>query len=159
MDMGTGLTRPPTVRVRVLVVAIAWVIVGALGACLSGLILVPDVRAARGGGVTGIFMLTEPNGCDRYPPPKQRCGWFGNFRSDDGKIVLKDVELAGGLPPGAQVGDTVPARDVGYSNAVYQVNDHQTWQLSAVIFAAFCTAFLVGIVLLRPWTWRSWLKR
>jgi hypothetical protein len=155
----TGLVKPPNMRRRLMAVAIGWVLIGALGACLAGIDLVPDVRAARGDGVTGTLVLTEPNGCDRFPPPKQRCGWLGKFRSDDGKIVRDDVELSEGLPPGAHAGDTVVVRDVGNPNVVYQANDRDTWQLTAVFFAGFFAAFLIGLLLLQPWTWRSRLQR
>ena len=69
------------------------------------------------------------------------------------------MELNGGLRPGAQVGDTVAARDAGDPNGVYRLDDHQTWQLSAVVVAGFCAAFLVGLVLLQPWTWRDRLRQ
>jgi hypothetical protein len=151
----TWIVRPPNMRVRLMVVAIGWVVIGAIGACGSGFMLVPDWQAAHGGGVTGTFTLTEPLSCDRYPPPRQRCGWFGDFRSVDGEAVRRDMELAGGLPPGAQVGDTVPARDTGSLTAIYQVNDSQSWRSSAGFFAGFFAAFLVGIVLLEPWRWRT----
>jgi hypothetical protein len=153
------LTKPPNVRARLMVVAIGWMTIGAIGACGSGFMLVPDWQAAHGGGVTGTFTLTEPLSCDRYQPPRQRCGWFGDFRSVDGKTVRRDMELAGGLPPGAQVGDTVPARDTGSLTAIYQGNDSQSWRLSAGFLAAFSAAFLVGTVLLQPWRWRTRLRR
>jgi hypothetical protein len=159
MNDETGLMKPPNMRRRLMVVAIGWVIIGALGACLAGLELVPDVRAARGDGITGTFTLTEPDGCDRLQPPKQRCSWFGDFRGDNGKTVHAGVELAGGLPPGAQAGDTVAARDAGDPSAVYRADDRHTWQLTAVFFALFSGAFLVGLLVLQPWTWRSRLRR
>jgi hypothetical protein len=159
VDMGAPPAEAARRRAVILVVAIAAVIFGALGACAAGSMLLPDLRAARGYGVVGTLTLTEPNGCDRYQPPKQRCGWFGDFHSGDGKVVKWDVELDGGLPPGAQVGDTIAARDAGDPNGVYRVDDHQTWRLSAVILAGFSAAFLVGLVLLQPWTWRERLRQ
>jgi hypothetical protein len=101
MNDETGLMKPPDMRRRVMVVAIGWVIIGAVGACLTGLSLVSDARAACGGGITGTFTLTEPNGCDRFQPPAQRCGWFGDFRGDDGKTVRTGVELAGATAGGS----------------------------------------------------------
>ena len=73
--------------VRVVVVAPGFVLIGAIGTCGSGFMLVAAVRAAHGAGVTGTFTLTEALECDRYPPPGQRCGWFGDFRSDDGRTA------------------------------------------------------------------------
>ena len=144
-------------RVRLTVIAIIWVIIGACGAGGSGLQLVPAWQAAHGGGVSGRFTLTEPVGCDRYQPPRQRCEWFGDFGSDDGRTVRRGLQLAGGLPPGAQVGDTVAARDTGGLTQVYQAGDSRSWLLSARFFAGFCVAFLAGILLLQPWTW--WNRR
>jgi hypothetical protein len=158
MNDGTGLMKPPDMRRRLMVVAIGWVIFGAFGSCLAGFSLVPDVRAARGGGVTGTFTLTEPDGCDRFEPPKQRCGWFGDFRSDDGKTVHIRMYLEG-LPSTAQVGDTVAAREVGDPKTVYRADDRDTWQLTALFFAGFSAVFLIGLLLLQPWTWRSRLRR
>lgn len=158
-SMWSRPTKSPNTRVRLMVVAIGWVVIGAIGACGSGSMFVPAWQAAHGGGVTGTFTLTEPLSCDRYQPPRQRCGWFGDFRNDDGKNVRRHVELAEGLPPNAQVGDTVPARDTGSLTAVYKVDDRQGWRSSAGFFAAFSVALLLGILVLQPWSWRDRFKR
>ncbi len=129
-----------------------------LGTCIASLTLTPDLRAALGDGVTGRFTLTELNGCDGSPPPQQRCDWFGDFISDDGKTVANDMELAGELPPGAQVGDTLAARDTGSRSQIYQLDDTRSWRMSAGFLAAFAGAFLVGLVALQPWTWRARLQ-
>lgn len=159
MDIGAPPAEAARRRAVIRVVAIVGVIFGALGACAAGSMLVPDLRADRGYGVVGTITLTETDGCDHYPPPKQRCDWFGDFHSGDDKVVERDVELNGGLPAGAQVGDTIAARDAGDPNGVYRVDDHQTWQVSAVILTGFSAGFLVGLVLLQPWTWRERLRR
>jgi hypothetical protein len=143
--------RSPNMRLRLRVVAIAWVIIGGIGACTAGFTLVPDVRAARGGGETGSFVLTEPQSCDRYQPARQRCGWFGDFVSDDGRTVRRNMDLAGGLPPGAQAGDTVAARDTGSQATIYPIDDTTTWRTTAAFFA--------GLLALQPWTWRHRLRQ
>lgn len=147
--------RPPNMRRRLKAVAIGWVLIGALGTCIAGLSLPPDLRAAQGGGVTGRFTLTELNGCDDHPPPQQRCDWSGNFISDDGKTVAENMELAGELPSGATVGDTLAARDTGSRTQIYQLNDTRAWRMTAAFLAAFASAFLVGLAALQPWTWRD----
>ncbi|BCJ48500.1 hypothetical protein GCM10010168_64350 [Actinoplanes ianthinogenes] len=141
-------------RTRLRIAAIAFVVIGAIGSVGTATMLAPDWRAAHGGGVTGTFTLTEPMSCDRREPPRQRCGWFGDFRGDDGRTVRRDMELADGLPPGAAVGDTLAARDTGSRTQIYPVDDVRTWRTSAAFFAGFTGAFLIGLLLLEPWRWR-----
>jgi hypothetical protein len=159
MDMWARLKQPPNLRLRLKILAIGWVVIGGFGACLAGLALVPDLRAAHGDGVTGRFTLTEPQTCDRYEPPRQRCGWFGDFLGEDGRTVRRHMDLNGGLPPGARVGDTVAARDAGSPAAVYPVEGSDAWRLTAGVFAGFSGAFVVGLVLLLPRSWRRWSWR
>jgi hypothetical protein len=135
------------------IVGFAMLIVGALGACGAAVLLVPAWQATHGAGHTGVFTLTEAMSCDRYPPPRQRCGWFGDFVSDDGRIVRHRKELAGGLPPGAKVGDTVRARDAGSLAQIYPENDTSAWKFPAILVAGFVAAFVVGAVLVQPWSW------
>lgn len=154
--MSVAVRRMP---VQQLLVAIGFLIVGGLGAVGATVLAVPDWRAAHGGGVSGTFTLTEPLSCDRYQPPRQRCGWFGDFRSDDGTVTRHRAELSGGLPPGAHVGQTVRAIDVGSLTLVYLEGDTQGWKTSALFVAGFLAAFLLGFLLLEPWRWRSRLRQ
>src|SRR5689334_20233997 len=124
----------------------------------SALLLVPAWRAAHGYGVTGTFTLTEPMSCDRRPPPRQRCGWFGDLRGDDGRTVRRDREYADGLPPGFRTGDTVPARDTGSPTQIYPPDGGRTWQSSAGFLAGAAAVFVLGLALCRPWTWRARLR-
>lgn len=142
-------------RARLRVVAIAWVIIGGFGTCGATVLLIPAWQAAHGGGHTGIFTLTEPMSCDRYQPPRQRCGWFGDFVSDDGTVVRRHMELSGGLPPGAKIGDTLRARDTGSLAQIYQETVSKGWKTPAGLLAAFMGAFILGIILLEPWSWRG----
>jgi hypothetical protein len=81
------------------------------------------------------------------PPPKQRCGWFGDFISDDRAVVKHNVELAGGLPPGAKTADSVRARSAGSHNTVYRDRDTTSWQTDAMFLGLFSGALLLGITL------------
>lgn len=145
-------------RLRLRIVAIGALIIGGIGACSSAVQLVPAWQAAHGGGVAGTFTLTEPIGCDRYEPPRQRCGWFGDFRSDDGRTVRRRLELAGGLPPGAPVGATVPARDTGSRTEIFQADDRESWRSWADFLAVSSGVFLFALALLEPWSWRDRLR-
>lgn len=149
-----------SLRTRLLVVAVAFVVIGCIMGVGSLTMLVPDWRAAHGGGRTGTFTLTEPMSCDRNPPPRQRCGWFGDFVSDDGTVVRRDKELAGGLPDGASAGDTVDARDTGSRTEIYPLTDRSTWKQSAGFAALGFGAGLIGLLALEPWSWRRrWRER
>jgi len=145
-------------RSRRLIVAIGFVVLGTFGSCGAVMLAVPAWRAAHQGGRVGTFTLTEAGQCDRYPPPRQRCGWFGDFVSDDGEVVKRHRELAGGLPPGAKVGDTVPARDTGSFTEIYQLSDRNAWHQDFGFVAAFISMTIAGILLLKPWSWWRWLR-
>lgn len=134
-----------------LVMAVALLVIGGIGSLGAGSLAIPAWRAAHGQGRVGTFTLTEPLSCDRYAPPRQRCGWFGDFVSADGAVTLHRRELSGGLPPGAAVGDTLPARDAGSWTQVYQLSDSQTWKTSAGFSALSAGFFVLGVVLLHPW--------
>jgi hypothetical protein len=142
------------IRVAVAIVASVLVLVGGLGSAAAAVLTIPAWRAAHGEGTTGTFTLTEPMSCDRWPPPRQRCGWFGDFVSDDGTVVRRDMELDGGLPPGSAVGDSLRARDTGSLAQIYPEGGGPGWKLSAKLLAGFVAAFIAGVALLRPWSWR-----
>ncbi|GAA3234085.1 hypothetical protein ACFO1B_23670 [Dactylosporangium siamense] len=104
--------------------------------------------------------LTEPISCDRLPPPQQRCGWFGDFVSDDGTVVRHRMQLDGRLPQGATAGESIPARDTGGLAQIYPATGSPEWKPYAKILAGSAVAFLVGLALLRPWSWRRrWRQR
>ena len=149
------LATPPNMHARRLVVAIGMLVIGGFGILGASVLTVPAWQAAHGGGHTGTFTLTEPMSCDRYQPPRQRCGWFGDFVSDDGTVVRRHKELHGGLPPGATIGETLPARDTGSLAQIYQGTDTQGWKNPAGFLAGFAGAFLLGIILLLPWLRRG----
>jgi hypothetical protein len=150
---------PRRMPVQQLLVAIGLLIVGGLGTIGATVLAVPDWQAAHGGGVSGTFTLTQPLSCDRYQPPRQRCGWLGDFRSDDGTVTRRGAELSGGLPPGAQAGQILRARNTGSLAQVYREGDTQGWKTSALFVAGFLAAFLLGFLLLEPWRWRSRLRQ
>ncbi|MEU8821884.1 hypothetical protein [Actinoplanes sp. NPDC048796] len=142
------------------VIAVFWVVIGGVMGVGSLVMLVPAVRAAHGEGRSGTFTLVEPMSCDRWEPPRQRCGWFGDFTSDDGKDVRTDMELAGGLPDGAKAGDVITARDTGSATEIYQLTDDSTWKQTAGFAALGLGACLIGLLVLQPWSWlRRWQGR
>ena len=146
---------PPALR---LFVGICFLVFGAIGMLVLMASFVPAWQAAHGGGRTGTFTLTEFEGCDRFEPPVQRCGWFGDFVSDDGAVVRGRQRLAGGLPKGAQAGETLPARAVGGPGLIYQLDDTERVDQTVNFLAGFTVIFAVGLVLCRPWRFRAWLR-
>ncbi|WP_238015992.1 hypothetical protein KZZ52_00455 [Dactylosporangium sp. AC04546] len=112
----------------------------------------------NGGGRTGTFTLTEFTACDRFKPPEQRCGWYGDFVSDDGSVSRGRQELVGGLPKGAQAGETLRARDVGTPGQIYQLDDTESFGKAVEFLEGFTAIFVVGVLLARPWRFRAWLR-
>jgi hypothetical protein len=149
------VARSPSIRARLLVLAICWAIIGGFGTCGSAVLLIPAWQVANGGGHTGTFTLTEPTSCDRYQPPRQRCGWFGDFVSHDRKAVRRHIELAGGLARGAKIGDTLRASDTGSLAQIYRTTDRRSWKRGAGFLAGFSAFFMVGMLILLPWS--RWL--
>ncbi|GLW27694.1 hypothetical protein [Actinoplanes regularis] len=157
--MADSTTWPPAPHVLLRIVAAMLVLVGVVGTLGVGSMLVPEWRAAHGGGVTGTFTLTEPLGCDRRKPPDHQCDWFGDFRGEDGRTVRQHMEWSEYLPASAQIGDTLAARHTGSLAQIYPADGDTHWQLSAKIVAGCVAALLAGLVLLEPWMWRTWLRR
>jgi hypothetical protein len=131
---------------RLLGMAIVMVALGGLFTIGSSTLAVPSWLAAHGYGSPGVFTLTESTGCDRNSPPHQRCGWSGDFVSDDHTVNKHDVDLAGGLPPGAHVGDTIRARASGSQRSVFRDGDTTGWQGDAVLFSISSGILLIGIL-------------
>ncbi|GAA3247767.1 hypothetical protein ACFO1B_38900 [Dactylosporangium siamense] len=115
---------PPALR---LFVGICFLVFGAIGMLVLMASVVPSWQATHGGGRTGTLTLTEFKGCNRFEPPKQRCGWYGDFVSDDGTVVDSRQRLVGGLPKGAKAGETLRARDVGTPGQIYQLDDTESF--------------------------------
>lgn len=151
--------RRPNMRLRLMNIMIVWVIVSGVIVLGSATMLVPAWRAAHGGGVTGTFTLTEAMSCDRWQPPRQRCGWFGDFRSADGRTVRHRLELADGLPPGARVGDTIAALDTGSSAQAYRLGDRDAWRSPAGFLGIGLIPLTIGLLVLQPWSWRARFRR
>jgi hypothetical protein len=135
------------VRNRLTMVTVLMLIFGSFGTIVSSVMVVPAWRAAHGHGRVGTYTLTEPMSCDREPPPHHRCGWFGDFVSDDHTVIKRHRELAGGLPPGAKVGDTIRARDAGSSNEIYVDGDAGGWHNPALFLAISSALLVIGVIL------------
>jgi hypothetical protein len=139
-------------------VGICFLVFGAIGMLVLMASVVPAWQATHGGGRTGTFTLTEFTACDRWEPPKQRCGWYGDFVSDDGTVVRSRQELVGGLPKGAQAGETLRARDVGSPGLIYQLDDTARFDQTVDFLTGFTAIFVFGLVVTRPWRFRAWLR-
>jgi hypothetical protein len=92
------------------------------------------------------------------PPEGRRCagsGWTGfdrqgaqgDFVSDDGSLIRRDV----GVAPGAdlsRVGDLVPAEDTGHPYLVYPQAGSWDWLLITVLGMA-------SVIVLAVWAWSA----
>jgi hypothetical protein len=141
-----------------LVAAIVFIVASAIAVGVETL-AVPGWKAAHGGGVVGTYTLKEALGCDRYEPPRQRCGWFGDFLSDDGTVERRDMEFSGGLPKGAKVGDTRRARYTGSRTVIYPESGPVTWKPYALTLVIASLVAIVSFVLVEPWLWIAWAIR
>jgi len=147
-------------RVYVLIAAVMLLVAGGVGTVGGAMLAIPAWQAAHGEGSTGTLTLTEPMSCDRLPPPRQRCGWFGDFVSDDGTVVRHRLELDGGLPPGAASGDTLRARDTGSLAIIYPEAGSPGWKSYEKVVGWSVAGFVAGMLLLKPWSWRRrWRRR
>jgi hypothetical protein len=88
--------------------------------------------AARHGGTPGTFVVRHEDCGGRGG-----CSYYGDFRSDDGRVARHDVLMASGGDVHA-VGDESRAVDTGDRAVVYPPGGGQDW--------LFTTAFLVGLV-------------
>jgi hypothetical protein len=105
---------------------------------LAGRDAVPAFTAQFGSGVPGAFTATERN-CGRS------CTFQGDFVSDDGSLIRRDV----GVAPGGElsrVGDRVPAEDTGHPYIVYPQAGSWDWLLVAVLGT-------VSVLTLAAWAW------
>lgn len=102
--------------------------------------------------------MEESRAGGRFKPPQQRCGWYGDFVSDDGAVVRSRQELVGGLPKGAQAGETLRTRDVGGSGLIYRLDDTGKSVQTGTFAAVFTAMFVVGVALSRPGRFGAWLR-
>jgi hypothetical protein len=155
---------PPPIAARTVFGAIIALLLGCCGFCGSFFAGAQEWLADHGAGDRGVVTLTEQLGCSHYDSPKKpdTCGWFGDFRSDDGTVLLHRVELSGGLPIGTgRVGDQIPARAVrlfppqsGLLPQVYREGDTQGWHDNLPFVLGFGGALVIGVLLTQPWWWR-----
>jgi hypothetical protein len=142
-----------------MLVAVGALIIGSMIFVGSIVITVSAWLAAHGAGRSGTFTLTEPLGCKPYEPPRLRCGWFGDFTSDDGTVTRRHMELFPQLRYRAAAGQTLRARDTGSLAQIYQEGDTQSWKGDLLFVAGGLAAIAVGILLLEPWQWRARLQQ
>jgi hypothetical protein len=85
----------------------------------------PPSYEARFGGTPGTFTAVE----QRCAEP-EACTWYGDFRSDDGSTLRRDVRVVEGRV--AERGETLDAVDVGRDGAVYRAGGWN-WLVSTVL--------------------------
>ncbi|WP_157546676.1 hypothetical protein [Hamadaea tsunoensis] len=103
----------------------------------------PEWQAAHRIGRPGTVTLT------RHECGKQSCNWFGDFASDWGQDIRKDVYVRWD-PPGARVGLAVRALDTGERAGVYGFAGEGGWHYWWI--SAWSIAGSMGYLLL----WLLW---
>jgi tetratricopeptide (TPR) repeat protein len=101
----------------------------------------PDLRAARGNGVSGTMVLREKACGD--------CPWHGDFTSADGELVRRNVTMREGMPADARPGDRVPAIDTGADDSVFPPTGSTQWR-STSAFAVGSGIVVVAWIIIFP---------
>jgi hypothetical protein len=135
------VTDPATKKVILTLLALAALGIGGLGTVALPGQAISAYRTSHGGGKPGTLTLVESLGCDRNRPPK--CGWYGDFASDDGTVVRSQLELLA-APESAAAGDNVRARYAG-GTVVFLEGDSTGWRPLVAMAVAFFVVFLVGL--------------
>jgi hypothetical protein len=89
--------------------------------------LIPAIDAARGGGVTGSFVVSH-----RVCSSKTGCQWVGTFTGGNGE-VLAGLAYGGVLPAGDGPGSTIAVRYPGGTPVVYALHGSHTWVFDLLI--------------------------
>jgi len=113
-------------RLRHLAIAAVGAIVAMAIAALS-FGLVPAIDAARGGGVTGSFVLDH-----EVCSSKTGCQWVGTFEGADGDVIT-GLAYGGLLASGDGPGSIVAVRYPGGSDEVYALHGSHTWVLDLLV--------------------------
>jgi hypothetical protein len=131
--------------------AITWRFIGAVliplfavtALVVGSMDLGPAVRAARGDGMPGTFLVTSRE-CGKS------CTLYGDFTSDDGSVVRVDVMYLDGTPR-VQVGDSLRALDAGDRSGVFRPSGSHQWALIVIVMG-------MGAVGATWWLWRYPLR-
>ncbi len=83
--------------------------------------LIPAIDAARGGGVTGSFVVSH-----RVCSSRTGCQWAGTFTGDNGQAIA-GLAYGGIVPAGDGPGSTIAVRYPGGSAEVYALRGSHTW--------------------------------
>jgi hypothetical protein len=126
----------------------AVIMVAGLALLLFGVYLAgPALAAARGDGTWGTFTAARAD-CFEHHPGKQVCTWFGNFRSDDGKLLRKEMTLFDSEQDSLTAGRTMRAFDTGRPDRVYSERGSREW-ITVVIVMALGAGLVAGPPLMR----------
>jgi Tfp pilus assembly protein PilF len=101
----------------------------------------PQVGAAQGDGTPGTIVIYE-RGCGL-----RGCAWYGDFTSDDGRVIRRQVGIREGVPETARPGDRVAALDTGGIRNVYPPTGSTQWRTTAVYAGAGTLVVLAWIVI------------
>ncbi len=110
---------------RLAIVVVGAIVAMAITAASFGLI--PAIEAARGGGVTGSFVVGN-----RVCSSKTGCQWAGTFYGAHGDVI-PGLAYGGVLPAGDGPGSAIAARYPGGTDQVYALHGSHTWVFDLLI--------------------------
>jgi hypothetical protein len=125
---------------RHVIVAVAGAVV-AMAVVVVSIGLVSAIKAARGQGTTGTFVVNSQS-CSA----RTGCTWIGTFRPPDGDEV-PGVVYEGSLPAGSGPGTDVPAIEPDGSHYVYAPPGSHAWigDLLPVVIVGGAVGFVLWL--------------
>jgi hypothetical protein len=116
-------------------------LIGLVMLIVGGIEIGPAYAAAHGHGTLGYFIALRTDACKQ----PSNCSWDGNFISENGQDVRRNVQLDGTWT-GVGTGTRIPALDSGAPGVVFPRTGSERWQEDIEWLA-------MGTLIMVPWLW------